>query len=308
MDLLSKFKKGEAGKTYQRLDSQYRVNIYLGYSEAGHMSLVITEPGRLEKVKSTREIQVVMGKRKDGNMALSFNLLNSQSQPIFLLLCDDLIAECGRAGHAGAISAALGRWKHWVDMFSKRPSQLMDAQSIKGLLGELIFLRDLFIPKYGESKAVISWMGPMAGHKDFEIEDTWYEIKSVSESAARVEISSLSQLDSCEPGHLGIVRLEKTNASVDGAINLNKMVQDLENSLTQTDIRELFRFKIRNAGYGPDPEYDKECYRYVGRNMYKVTDGFPMLRRSEIDPAISDARYSILLYGLERFMEDEDDC
>ena len=45
MELWRKFEQGKERHTYQRIDSEYRVNIFLGYNENGNMSMVLTEPG-----------------------------------------------------------------------------------------------------------------------------------------------------------------------------------------------------------------------------------------------------------------------
>ena len=69
-----------------------------------------------------------------------------------------------------------------------------------------------------------SWMGPLLGHKDFEIDDTWYEVKSVNENAIQVTISSLEQLESDVNGYLVVVRLEDTSSVSGCSINLNEVV------------------------------------------------------------------------------------
>ncbi len=50
---------------------------------------------------------------------------------------------------------------------------------------------DFFIAKYGNRKAIGLWMGLLFGHKDFEIDDTGYEIKTVNENAIQVSVNSI---------------------------------------------------------------------------------------------------------------------
>lgn len=308
MDLLKRFQQEAQARTYRRLDQSYKVNIYIGYNESGQMSLVIAEQGKIVPVKSTKEIQVLLSPRNDGKAALSFNLLNMASKQIFLELCRDLIQACETAGPMKAIPAAIERWKLWLSMFSKKSNRLLEVNAMKGLIGELSLLSDFFIPKYGETAAVHSWMGPILGHKDFEVEDTWYEVKSCSENALKIEISSLLQLDADAPGHLVVSRLEKTNKAYDGAVCLNSAVEETEALLSDPEVLELFRFKLRNSGYQYDPEYENYYFRRAGRSFYRVDDHFPALRRSIVEPVICEAKYSILLLGLEKFKEGQDDC
>lgn len=43
MQISKKFEQGIEQHTYQRLDSDYKVNLFLGYNEEGNMSMVITD-------------------------------------------------------------------------------------------------------------------------------------------------------------------------------------------------------------------------------------------------------------------------
>ena len=43
MDLKSKFERGKASRTFQRIDSTYAVNIFVGFDDDGRMTVVITE-------------------------------------------------------------------------------------------------------------------------------------------------------------------------------------------------------------------------------------------------------------------------
>lgn len=45
MELLKKFEKGALSHTYQRIDSDYKVDIFLGYNDEGQMSMVILKMG-----------------------------------------------------------------------------------------------------------------------------------------------------------------------------------------------------------------------------------------------------------------------
>ena len=195
MNIEEKFARGAESHTYLRIDSEFRTNIFLGYNDDGQMSLVVAEPGREAVVKSSKLIDVSLKRREDNKMALKFDLLDESYKSMFFIFCKDIIAVCERAGSDMAISNALMRWKYWKEMFGKKKSSILDKQEIKGLIGELFELRDHFIKDFGETVAVQSWMGPLLGHKDFEIDETWYEVKAVNENAVQVNISSLEQLE-----------------------------------------------------------------------------------------------------------------
>lgn len=304
MDIQKKFEAGRENHTYQRIDANYAVNIFLGYNAMGNMSMIITENGVEAKVKSSKFIEVSLKRREDKKLALAFDLLDEAYNSLFLIFCKDIITVCEKAGVDMAISNALMRWKYWRELFGRQSSHLLDSQEIKGLIGELIILRDRFIPKYNVTISIESWMGPLLGHKDFEISDTWYEVKTIPENATQVTISSLEQLEADNDGHLIIVRLEDSNAVTDNTIALNTLVTSIVNLIDDPEIIDLFRSKLDHMGYCPDAEYDK--YNYILKSVcqYKITSTFPRLRRKNTDPNIANVKYSILLNGIRDFLED----
>jgi hypothetical protein len=303
MNILEKFEKGSQNHTYQRIDVEYTVNIFLGYNEDGQMSMVITEFGKEAPVKSSKVIDVKMKRRDDGKIALSFDLLDGAYKTMFVVFCRDMINICEKAGSSMAISNALTRWKYWKEMFGKKKKVILDKQEIKGLIGELIELKEHFLNEWDESVAIASWMGPLLGHKDFEIEDTWYEVKSVSENALQVKISSLEQLESESEGHLVIVRLEDTSTVSSNGINLNDMVLSVISIIQDPTNLELFQTRLDNMGYAFDEEYANYCFLYKGTEYYRVTDSFPRLTRKNVDQAISGATYNILFNAIRDYKE-----
>lgn len=303
MIIAEKFQKGIKTHTYRRTDSNYKVNIFLGYNENGQMSMVVTEPGKVVKTKSSKVIDVNLKRREDGKLALTFDLLDDTYETMFVVFCKDVIVACEVAGKEVAIATALKRWKYWKDMFGKQKSVLLDKSEIKGLIGELIQLKQ-FINEHDSETAIKSWMGPLLGHKDFELFNTWYEVKSVNEAAIQVTISSLEQLESNVDGHLVVIRLEDTNTLPVDAINLNKIVLEITDLINDPDIMNMFCTKLDSVGYISDPAYDEVNFLYKGTHRYLVNDKFPRLRRETVGDAIGNVKYTILFEGITRFLED----
>lgn len=304
MDIISKFEKGALSKTYQRIDSEYKVDIYLGYNEDGQMSMAIIENGVPSRVQSSKMIEVTLSKREKGEMILQFDLLDVAYKSLFIVFCKDIISICEKAGSSMAISNALTRWKYWKEMFEKKKQNIMDKQTIKGLVGELLILKNYLWKEYGETKAISSWMGPLLGHKDFEIDNTWYEVKSLNENSILVNISSLEQLDSEVDGNLVVVRLEDTSPTNNNSINLFNLILEIQGLIEDPDNRELFWGKLDNLGFSFDNEYKLYCFIYRGCEYYSVNEKFPKLLRSKIDSAIGNASYTILLNEIKQFRKE----
>lgn len=189
-------------------------------------------------------------------------------------------------------------------MFSKRNPNILDKVEVKGLIGELLVLEKYIIPKWGEKVAIISWMGPLLGHKDFEIEDTWYEVKSVNENALQIMISSLEQLESDIDGHMVIVRLEESNSVVKNTYNLNDLVISIAEKISNPENMDIFRSKLEKVGYMFNEEYNEFYFSLKGIQKYIITEDFPRLRRSKINQYIGNVKYSILIDGISGFKEE----
>ncbi len=303
MNLIEKFKVGKQHNTYQRLDSAFKVNFYVGYNEDGMMSLVIVESGKEIQVKSTKVIKVSSKPRVDGKIALAFELLDESYQSLFLMFCKDIISSCESIGRENANANAITRWKYWKQMFSKRLTTALDEGEIKGLVGELLFLKEHFLVSYLSNIAISSWMGPLYGHKDFEINDTWYEIKSVNENAIQVMINSLEQLESEHEGHLVIIRLENANSVTNDTIDLNSIVFEVIGKLIDLDDLNLFNQKLSNVGYVYDEEYDKYQFLHKGTQQYLVNDKFPRIRRKELFSEVGNVKYTIMIDGISELRE-----
>ena len=303
MNISDIFEKGVQSKTYRRIDSRYRTDIFLGYNDNGQMSMVIIEFGKEQKINSSKVIDVSLRRRDDKRLALCFDLTDNTYKELFYVFCKDIILACEREKNKNAISMAITRWKYWKEMFGNRKQNVLDRITTKGLIGELFFLKNYLIPTFGEEKAIASWLGPLLGHKDFEIDNTWYEVKCISENAIQVIISSLEQLESEVEGHLVIIRLEDTSTVNTMSINLNSIVASISDMIKDPDALAVFFSRLDNVGYGYNSEYNNYNYIFKGEEKYVVNDKFPRLQRKDIPVSIGNVKYTILLNGLTMFKE-----
>ena len=152
MDIEEKFESGKIGRTYRRVDPDYKVDIFLGYNDDGQMSMVIAEPGKETSVKSSKYINASLKRREDGKLSLAFDLTDDSYKTMFVLFCKDVIVVCDKAGPDMAISSASRRWKYWKNLFGARRQNLLDKTEVQGLVGELLQLKNFFIANYGEKK------------------------------------------------------------------------------------------------------------------------------------------------------------
>ena len=304
MNLEQKFNIGAKNNSYQRVDANFLVDIFVGYNEHGQMSMVVIEEGKEVKISPSQFINLSLTKRTDGKLVLSFDLQDVSYKSIFFVFCKDMIFNIEQFGKKNAIAGAIRRWQYWKEVFGKKRSNLLEFSAIKGLVGELLVLKNVFMNKWPQNKAIESWMGPLLGHKDFEIEDTWYEVKSVNEQAMQIPISSIEQLESNVTGHLIVIRLEKTNETVYEAISANSLVKEITNLIQDPLTLRAFQEKLVAMDFYPFPEYDSWKFSYKGIEIFRVDNEFPRITRKELSEYICDVKYTLLLNGINRFKEE----
>lgn len=298
-----KFENEKKTRTFRRIDGEHQLDIFLGYNEEGKPTMIIIVGEKEVTIESSRSIEVKLFKRDDSRLSISFSLLDISMEAIFYKFCEDIIESSRNINKLNALNYIVGRWNSWRLMFKKNAHELLNENQISGLLGELIFLKDYMIPKYGESVAIKSWMGPEKSHKDFEVEDTWYEVKTIRNGALTIKISSVEQLDSENLGYLNVVILEKTNEKCRESVSLNSYINRLQEMLDEFENELIFRNKLGQAGYCYDEEYDRYNYRFIENKRYTVNENFPRIKKENLPNAIVKASYDILINEIQEYIE-----
>jgi len=286
-------------KAYRRINSNHPIDIYLGYNNLGEKSLVVIEMSLIKECSSTKLIKVVFEKREDGKNKLEFALTDKKFEELFYKFCEDIILSSQKSLKENAIKDIINRWNAWRTMFQNTTNEILPDSLIQGLIGELLFIKNYMIPKYGVNKAIVSWEGPSGGHKDFVIENTWYEIKTCSIASDTIKISSLEQLDSDNIGYLKIIRIEKTNEEDTTSINLNILVEEVKNEILSFDILNLYYEKLSGLKYCYNSLYDKVTFKISTEKLFEVDNNFPCIRRRDIPTQVQAVQYELRISNLK---------
>ena len=302
-EIKEKFEQCKDQKMYKRINAEHPFDIYLGYNEQGYKTLVIIAIGELSEIDSTKLIEAKIHKREDNKMSLSFSLLDSTMSDIFYQFCDDIIQKTSKLPEDVALIAfTIERWRKWIQMFKNPHSLIMSEKEIRGLLGELVFLKEVMFEKYGIDKSLEAWIGSSNAHKDFEIEDTWYELKAIRQSSVTVEISSIEQLESDLEGELVLVKLEPSNIAINNPISLNNYIKEIEGLLKTKEQIDIFFKKLEQRKYFFAEEYDSFVYSNKGINKYKVTENFPKIKNGDLKDGIVGVSYQLYINKLKDYL------
>lgn len=303
------FEKFLIDERFTRADPNGVLNIWYGVSGGFQPTLLLRSSIRLHQLTSTRYVEITLSYAKDRKeWLLSFMLKDRELLSVFIHFCNDMISSTRDIeDEKEALSFFMRRYESWRRMLATGVREYLSEFQIQGLLGELQFLFDYMIPEFGVGKAVQSWIGPRNSAQDFVINDTWYEIKTVSSRVEKVTISSLSQLDSENPGNLVLYRADKTSMSDSHAVNLNGQFKKLQDVLKNyPELLYSVQQWLLKLGYIPSDYYDEHVYSFKGKTFYQVTREFPALRKVDVSPAIISVKYEISIPALESFKKDEE--
>lgn len=301
-----KFNIEKENKTFRRINEIHPLDIFIGYNERNNPTMIISVEGKERVIQSSQAIQVNLYKVNSREIRIAFSLLDKDKETIFYKFCEDMIDSTISISSQKALEFIIARWNEWRFMFKKASGNLLTENQVVGLIGELLFLDNYMFNKYGVEKSLISWQGPSKNHKDFEIENTWYEIKAVKQAALTVKISSVEQLDSNLDGYLEVIFLDKTNKEYINAISLNKLVEEIGYKISSFEAYKIFTYKLAEVGYFYDEEYDKYVYKFIRMNTYLVNNEFPKVKADDLKEGIVKVSYDILLKDINRFMRGND--
>lgn len=290
--------------TFKLISSSHPLDLYLGYNNLGKKTLALIEESVDLNFQSTKLIEVKINTRNDGKKAVCFSLMDDIEKDIFYRFCEDICEATKNVPKENGLKIINSRWNRWINMFKNPHSLIMSEKEIRGLIGELVFLRDYMFDKYSVGKSIEAWMGPVSSHKDFEIDDTWYEIKVCYQSSKSVTISSIEQLDSKQGGYLCIVELENTNRYVTERLTLNNLVSQIFDMILDQKLKQEFMKKVTEVGYSYFEEYDNYIYFCKNIKKYLVNDDFPRLRKEDLPKEIATVSYELLIPNLKEFLEE----
>lgn len=245
-------------------------------------------------------IEIVRDGLEGGRARLSLTLTDRTDFEIFRVLCADLLTVTqsipAREDWRG-MSIVLARLSRWQEVLARRRAGALTRNEIIGLFGELLFLRDLLVPRIGAAAAIASWRGPFGDEQDFAIGDTIFEVKTQGSSAdRRLSISSEDQLDTsrsrivlCQQG------LAPAPPGDLAGRTLNQLVAEVRDLIREAGTGALDRLELAlfESGWETRAEYDEDIWSLVDRVFYEVREGFPSIVRADLRPGVEEVRYRV---------------
>lgn len=287
---------------WKLVDASHPLKLYVGIDEKGRYSFeFIGSFTHNKNVKSSKIIEINHYKMPANEKSMVLSLIDNSYLKEFCIFCNDLIKSTSRLSKYTnkGYETLCNIYFTWQRMF-KSQSGLMDENEIKGMLGELLFLKNDMFPIWGISTSLSSWSGPDSSKKDFSLGTTWYEVKTIDCGKNTVVISSLEQLDSTVDGILVVYQVEKMTSEYNG-LTINKVTNDIINMITSLHDKEMFLDKLNKAGYNYSELYDDFVYDVKKQTKYRVDESFPKITKGSVHKAIAKATYEITISDIIDF-------
>ncbi|MFG1776825.1 PD-(D/E)XK motif protein [Micromonospora sp. NPDC049048] len=191
-------------------------------------------------------------------------------------------------------AALVARIRAWQRMLAAGLATGMSPEARLGLVGELLVLHDLVAPACPDI-AVQAWIGPTRAPRDFSVDDTAVEVKTVSHREPdRCQISNERQLDTDDLGSLYLAH-QSIRVSAQHGASLPELVDAARADPALSGQQVLLEERLLHAGWLDihRRQYEQERYSLAIRRCYLVTDGFPRITPTSLPIGITGVSYGL---------------
>lgn len=283
------------------------LEVFFGYSFDGNLRLSFLSKSTPAKIESTKILHVVQGRESTDTYWTSFDLLNSDLHEAYFSFCENMIDSIsGIFDEDFALRLLKRRFVTWKTLFQKTPSPEITKEKLLGLFGELVVLKEIIAPEFGINTAVKAWGGPDMQSKDFTVNNTWYEVKTIGATADSIHISSIAQLSSDYIGHLVVVRAESVSSEFKGKCTaIIDLIKELLLAISDERIENLLISKLNGIGVDALGCEFSDRFDVKSITKYTVDEGFPRITTTNVPYSeIIAVQYEISMAAINRFVEE----
>jgi hypothetical protein len=247
-----------------------------------------------------REIDIEIDGSAFSTPVIALCLRDAEKVDLFTILCDDLIQATGALlTDEDAAIRLIERSRRWHLLLRGGGRGLLNEQAQRGLIAELVFLRDHVIDHLGEDAGIAAWHGPFGAAQDFHSCGHRIEVKATEQDSTRsFKVSSEQQLDphDVDGDRLWLALLEITRHSADSGYGdtLPDFIESIRSKFGLPDhhASREFEQKLLASGYEDFPEYEANRWEVGNPIILPVDASFPSLQGSKLPASVSHVRYT----------------
>ena len=283
------------------------IEVFFGYSFDGNLRLSFLSKTVPPTIEPTSILNVAQGRENKDTYWTSFDLLNIDMKEAYFSFCENLIDSItGIENESVDLCVLNRRFITCKKLFQKTSEREVSKEKLMGIFGELFVLKDIIAPKYGINTAILAWGGSDLQSKDFTVDDTWYEVKTIGANSDSIHISSLTQLSSNIPGHLIVVSVEAVSPGFKENCFLTiDIIKQILLLVSDETVENTLIGKIQSIGIDVFSKEAALKFDVKSVNAYTVSDGFPRITNTNVPyPEITDVHYTISRAAISRFAEE----
>ncbi len=256
---------------------------------------------KIEKILNIQGIDINISSI-NGHTQFILQLLSKNDKDIFYTLCKDLLNSTKNiTNEIMAVKSILKRLEKW-QYFLKNRKKLINKRELKGLVGELYFLKKYLLSNFDVQEALRFWKSPLDFVHDFEISNITVEVKSKS-STNSITISSYEQMfTELDKLYLFVVSMNESTKKVVNSINVYDIIDKVKELIYNRNPLLIDRFEILLINYGfiPIDEYKEIYFIIVSDEFYEVKDNFPKIE--SIPNGVEKLTYRVNLDSCREFL------
>jgi len=286
-------------------------NLFIGLNPSGKRILALD-------IKNTGEINLdyfpswtgapIEHKEIENRFYLIITLMDDDNANILDDLIHNLVLRFEEIRTIGDALDSFSQWLIEYSWFFKKDRSPLSKAAQRGLIGELIFLKDYVMKNRSNTNALNAWRGHNRKVHDFSFKNGNVEIKTtISKEPKKVIISNEKQLndDGLEKLLLSVFLLKE----VDSGKSLPEYIDEIRSQLRQDSesANLLFEVYLKHAKYVDRDRGFYEPYKIKNEEMklFKVVKGFP--RIIDLEEGVGDVSYSVTLSSCTDFIVGDEE-
>jgi len=281
-------------------------DVLLCITEAGNPGVLLRNPGSTAPLPKPGCGRLVVRREqlmREGSQPedyIRIECLDPALRQPFAVLASQVVNHL--AAGATASGACMDAVLEFRRLLSRHGGVLPSEEEILGLAGELLLIRALVT---AAPHLWRGWNGPLGASRDYSWGTTDIEAKASKLSGdSRLTVNGLDQLEP-EQGRNLFIHHSVLSDNPIGTIIIPQMAEEIRARISDPDV---FDERLASAGYLPEQQdlWLEHRFTLHETTIYRVTDVFPRIRRSDfpdgtLPPGVSRLRYDIQLANCSGF-------
>lgn len=233
-------------------------------------------------------------------LAISVELSDPGLDDVFTAVVNDLAEAVVEApSDDDALAELATQLARWQELFRSLSREGLGALERRGLVGELLVLRDDLLPRLEAALAIDAWTGPLKKNQDFQLARVALEVKATAGLHPQgFVVNNERELDDTGTVWLNLVHMSLDERLGGDGFSLADLVNDLETRLGgDVAARKAFVARLARVGFlkahrhlYEEPHYEVRALRY-----FDVLEGFPRIVESDLREGVGQVRYRVTL-------------